>query len=42
MITRNQLQTHLHELLQCARFRDYAPNGNPPHPHCRHRLAGGD
>ena len=27
MITRDQLQTHLHELLQCARFRDYAPNG---------------
>ena len=27
MITRDQLQTHLHEFLQCARFRDYAPNG---------------
>ena len=27
MITRDQLQTYLHELLQCARFRDYAPNG---------------
>ena len=27
MITRDQLQIHLHELLQCARFRDYAPNG---------------
>ena len=27
MITRDQLQTHLHEFLQCGRFRDYAPNG---------------
>ena len=27
MITRDQLQTHLHELLPSARFRDYARNG---------------
>ena len=27
MITRDQLQTHLRDLLQTDRFRDYAPNG---------------
>lgn len=27
MITRDELQTHLHDFLQVARFRDYAPNG---------------
>jgi len=27
MITRDELQTHLHDFLQVTRFRDYAPNG---------------